>query len=122
MPELGFQDAVERVARHGGAAFAFRPIADEKDARAPAPSAGGNLFVIARCPTREPHRGQPQICIYYVGGRYGTTSLARETYALEAAPREAREASYLPLKEFDESMLRNDLQSIHRELLRRAER
>jgi hypothetical protein len=122
MPELSFREAVERVMRQEGAAFAFCPYTDETTVRTHGEGAGANLFVIACRPAREPQPGgRPECCIYYVGGRYGTTSLARETYRLEEAPREAREASYFLLKEFDEAVLRNELGIIRRELLRRAE-
>lgn len=121
MPLLDFREAVERVRQQKGAAFAFCPFADETTDRTDADRAGANLYVIAQCPAHELPRGeQSDYYVYYVGGRYGTTSLARETYRPGKVPREARETNYRPLKEFNETLLRNDLQNIHRELEQRA--
>lgn len=117
MPLLGFRQAVERVRQRRGAAFAFCPFADETTDCTDVGRLGANLYVVAECPAHELSRGEhPDYCVYYVGGRYGTASLARETYRPHKVPREAQEVNYRPLKEFNETLLRNDLQSIHHEL------
>lgn len=119
MPELNFREAIERVRQREGAAYAFCPFTDETTVRTEVGGAGANLYVIARSPDHELQLGEhPEVCIYYVGGRYGTTFLARETYWPGKVPREAQAASYRPLKEFDKAVLCNELQIIHRELQR----
>jgi len=121
VPLLDFRQVVERVRQQRGAAFAFCPFADETTDRTDADHAGANLYVIAEYPAHELPRGEhPDYCVYYVGGRYGTTSLARETYRPHNVPREAQAANYRPLKEFNEALLRNDLQNSPHELKRRA--
>ena len=118
---LDFRQAVERVRQQRGAAFAFCPFADETTDCTDADRAGANLYVVAECPAHELlRREHPGYCVYYVGGRYGTTSLARETYRPHKVPREAQEANYRPLKEFNEALLRNDLRNTHHELKWRA--
>lgn len=119
---LDFRQAVERLGRHGGAAFALCPFADETTSRAEPGRAGANLYVITEAPADEPRRENPDYRVYYVGGRYGTTSLARETYRPFTVPLEAQQAKYRPLKEFSETLLHGDLKNIHQELTRRAQR
>ena len=122
MLRLSFQQAVERVRKEKGAAFAFCPIADERPARKKLDSVGANLYVVASCAGHEAEPEQnPEYYVHYVGGRYRTSSLARETYRPDEVPLEAREASYRFVYGFDETMLNGELQAIHHELELRAE-
>ena len=113
MPELSFDEAVRRVRSEKAAAFAFCPIPGSAHRR----YVGANLFVVA-------HRAggaESDYCVHYVGGRFGTLSLARESYPPDAVPPSARQARYRLLSDFNEGVLGGDLQAIHRELQRRAE-
>lgn len=122
MPQLSFQQAVERARKEKGAAFAFCPIADERTPRNNPDSVGANLFVVAHCAGHgaQPERN-PEYYVHYVGGLYRTSSLARERYRPDQVPLEAREASYRFLYGFDETVLNGELQAIHHELQLRAE-
>ena len=122
MPELSFEQAVERVRKEKGAAFAFCPIADERTPGKNLGSVGANLFVLAHCAGHEaPQHQIPGYCVHYVGGLYRTSSLVRERYRPDHVPLEAQEASYRFLYGFDETLLRGELQAIHQELQRQAE-
>lgn len=117
MPQLSFQQAVERVRKEKGAAFAFLPIADERSPRKNVDSVGANLFVLAHCASYEAQPEQnPEYYVHYVGGLYRTASLARERYRPDEVPLEAREASYRFLYGFNETLLSGELQAIHHEL------
>jgi len=122
MPQLSFRQAVERVRKEKGAAFAFLPIADERAPRKDPGSVGANLFVLTHCAGHEAQQQQnAEHCVYYVGGLYRTSSLVRERYRPDQVPLEAREASYRFLYGFDETVLNGELQAIHHELELRAE-
>ena len=122
MPQLSFQQAVERVRKEKGAAFAFCPIAGKRTSRKNSGAVGANLFVLAHCAGAEAQPQQnPEYCVYYVGGRYRTSSLVRESYRPDEVLLEAREATYRFLPGFDETVLSGELQAIHRQLERLAE-
>ena len=122
MPQLSFRQAVERVRKEKGAAFAFCPIADEQTPRMNLGCVGANLFVLAHRAGEEAQAKQkPEYCVHYVGGLYRTSSLVRERFQPDQVPREAREASYRFLNSFDETLLNGELQTIHCELQLRAE-
>ncbi len=117
MPELSFRQAVERVRKEKGAAFAFCPIADERTPRKNVDSVGANLFVVAYCAGHEAQPEQnPEYYVRYIGGFYRTASLAREKYLPDEVPQEAREASYRFLYGFNETLLNGELRAIHHEL------
>ena len=117
MPPLSFEQAVERLMQEKGAAFAFCPYTDEAAGRTNDQFAGANVFVIAYCREHDARPdAHPEYWLHYVGGRYGTVSLARERYRPEQVPLEAREATYRLLPELDEAALRGELQAMHREL------
>jgi diguanylate cyclase (GGDEF)-like protein len=120
-PLLDFGQAAERARRGQGAAFAFCPIAGAPAPRRDAACAGANLFVVADgAGGARRSRADAGYRVIYVGGRFGTDSLVRMTFAPSAVPREAREARYRPLAQFDESLLRGDLHRIHAALALRA--
>jgi len=122
MPQLPFYEAVERVRNEKGAAFAYCPFTHERVTLADVDPLGANLYVLAHCSDHESRPNEnPKYCVYYIGGRYRTSSLVRERYWTGSVPLEAREATYRFLRKFDEAMLRGDLQAIHRELQRSAE-
>lgn len=122
MPQLTFQEAVERVRNEKGAAFAYCPFTHERATLADVDPLGANLYVVAHCSGHESRPNEnPEYYVHYIGGRYRTTSLARERYWPENVPLEARKATYRFLRKFDEAVLRGDLQTIHRELQRSAE-
>ena len=117
MAQLTFQQAVVRVTLEKRWAFALCPFTDESTPRTNVHPPGANIYVLVHGPDDVlRHNERPEYRVHYVGGRYGTLSLAREDYSPRNVPLEAQKANYRLLQRFDEAMLHDELQIIHREL------
>ena len=114
---LSFAQAVERVMQKKGAAFAFCPYADEAAGRTNDPFAGASLYVLTYCREHAARPdAHPEYWLHYVGGRYGVATPPRERCRPEQVPREAQQATYRLLPELNETLLRGELQAVHRAL------
>jgi len=114
---LSFAQAIERVIREKGAAFAFCPYTDEAASRADDSFSGASLYVLTYCREHAARsEAHPECWLHYIGGRYGIATPPRERYRPEQAPREAKQATYRLLPELSEDLLRGELRAVHRVL------
>ena len=114
---LSFPQAVQRVTQGKGAAFAFCPYTNEAAGRANGPFTGASIYVLIYCREHGSRASaHPEYWMHYIGGRYGNATPPRERYRPEQVPREAKQATYRLLPELNETLLRGELQAVHRVL------